>query len=142
MKIHIIIEIEIDGKCSKKEVMDCFAENFDPGRKISPMENDDDYQIWIKGWEIRLPERNYLDGPYFSPDGGRFEMKDNKAYFPNGEVVDLSNPDIEMRMMPLTKETMAEERSVPIPQDQAYGAMCKGYITKEEYEKIMSDNRL
>lgn len=57
MKIPIVIEIEIDGECSEQAAYDCFCEYFDPLRKISPAENDDDFQVWVKGWEIGKPNR-------------------------------------------------------------------------------------
>ena len=49
MKVLVEIELRIDGKYSEKKVRKNFIEWFSPLRwKISPDEDDDDYQVWIE----------------------------------------------------------------------------------------------
>jgi hypothetical protein len=55
MKITVEFEIEIEGECAEEKVEKQFMEWFDIDRfKISPDADDDDYQVWIRGWEVKL----------------------------------------------------------------------------------------
>ena len=49
MKIKVEFDLRIDGKYPQKKVRENFLEWFEPARwKISPDEDDDNYQVWIE----------------------------------------------------------------------------------------------
>ena len=52
MNITVNFELEIDGECSEELVREKFIDWFRPPSKVSPEEFDDDYQVWVRSWEV------------------------------------------------------------------------------------------
>lgn len=53
MKVTVEITLEIEGEVSKAFVRDKFIEWFEIAKwKISPDEEDDNYQVWVRSMEV------------------------------------------------------------------------------------------
>jgi hypothetical protein len=52
MNITVNFELEIEGNCSEDLIREKFIEWFPPSPKVSPQEFDDDFQVWVRSWEV------------------------------------------------------------------------------------------